>query len=94
VPPDVATSLRRPRVKGVTSTRLFASHSPRFPHGVRIATGARCRSVDKETSREPMSYAAMKRGWANFLEVYKPLADDWVIYDSSKSPAEMLKRCP
>jgi predicted ABC-type ATPase len=35
-----------------------------------------------------------KRGWTNFLEVYKPLADDWVIYDSSKSPAEMLERSP
>jgi predicted ABC-type ATPase len=35
-----------------------------------------------------------KRGWTNFLEVYKPLADDWVIYDSSISPAKMVERRP
>jgi predicted ABC-type ATPase len=35
-----------------------------------------------------------KRGWTNFLEVYRPLADDWVIYDSSKSPAKLLERRP
>ena len=35
-----------------------------------------------------------KWSWSNFLEVYRPLADDWVIYDSSKSPAKMLERRP
>lgn len=35
-----------------------------------------------------------KRGWTNFLEVYKPLADDWVIYDSSESPAKLVERSP
>jgi predicted ABC-type ATPase len=35
-----------------------------------------------------------KRGWTNFLEVYKPLADDWVIYDSSISPAKRLESGP
>jgi predicted ABC-type ATPase len=35
-----------------------------------------------------------ERGWTNFVEVYKPLADDWVIYDSSLSPAKMVERRP
>ena len=30
----------------------------------------------------------------NFLEVYRPLADDWVMYDSSLSPAKMVERRP
>jgi predicted ABC-type ATPase len=24
-----------------------------------------------------------QRGWTNFLEVYRPLADDWTLYDNS-----------
>lgn len=35
-----------------------------------------------------------KRGWANFLEVYRPLADDWAIYDNSELTAKLLERGP
>jgi predicted ABC-type ATPase len=35
-----------------------------------------------------------KRGWSNFLEVYRPLADHWAIYDNSKSPPKLLERGP
>jgi predicted ABC-type ATPase len=35
-----------------------------------------------------------KRGWANFLEVYRPLADHWTIYDNSDSPPKLLERGP
>jgi predicted ABC-type ATPase len=35
-----------------------------------------------------------KRGWTNFLEVYRPLADHWTIYDNSESPPKLLERGP
>ena len=35
-----------------------------------------------------------KRGWANFLEVYRPLADHWAIYDNSESTPQLLERGP
>jgi predicted ABC-type ATPase len=35
-----------------------------------------------------------KRGWANFLEVYRPLADHWAIYENSGSPPKLLERGP
>jgi len=34
------------------------------------------------------------RGWTNFLEVYRPLADDWAIYDNSGLTAKLLERGP
>jgi predicted ABC-type ATPase len=33
-----------------------------------------------------------KRGWINFLEVYRPLADHWVIYENSEAPPKLLER--
>jgi predicted ABC-type ATPase len=35
-----------------------------------------------------------KRGWVNFLEVYRPFADDWAIYDNSEVSAILLERSP
>jgi predicted ABC-type ATPase len=35
-----------------------------------------------------------KRGWANFLEVYRPLADHWAIYDNSDATPQLLERGP
>jgi predicted ABC-type ATPase len=35
-----------------------------------------------------------KRGWSNFLEVYRPLADHWPIYENSESPPKLLERGP
>jgi predicted ABC-type ATPase len=35
-----------------------------------------------------------KRGWTNFLEVYKPLADDWTLYDNSEASPKWLERGP
>ena len=35
-----------------------------------------------------------KRSWTNFLGVYRPVADDSVIYDSSVSPAKMVECRP
>jgi predicted ABC-type ATPase len=35
-----------------------------------------------------------KRGWANFLEVYRPLADHWAIYDNSEATPQLLERGP
>jgi predicted ABC-type ATPase len=34
------------------------------------------------------------RGWTNFLEVYRPLADHWTIYDSSEATPRLLERGP
>jgi predicted ABC-type ATPase len=33
-----------------------------------------------------------KRGWVNFLDVYKPLADHWAIYENSGSKPKLLER--
>jgi predicted ABC-type ATPase len=35
-----------------------------------------------------------KRGWTNFLEVYRLLADDWAIYDNSEASPKLLERGP
>jgi len=35
-----------------------------------------------------------KRGWANFLEVYRPLADHWAIYENSGTKPKLLERGP
>lgn len=35
-----------------------------------------------------------KRGWANFLDVYRPLADHWAVYENSESKPKFLERGP
>jgi predicted ABC-type ATPase len=35
-----------------------------------------------------------KRSWVNFLEVYRPLADHWAIYENSKLTPQLLERGP
>jgi len=35
-----------------------------------------------------------KRGWSNFLEVYRPLSDHWAIYDNSDSTPQLRERGP
>jgi predicted ABC-type ATPase len=35
-----------------------------------------------------------KRGWTNFLDVYRPLADHWTIYENSESKPKFLERGP
>jgi predicted ABC-type ATPase len=35
-----------------------------------------------------------KRGWNNFLEVYKALADHWTLYDNSEASPKWLERGP
>jgi predicted ABC-type ATPase len=35
-----------------------------------------------------------KRSWTNFLEVYRPLADHWTIYDNSEATPKLLERGP
>jgi predicted ABC-type ATPase len=35
-----------------------------------------------------------KRGWTNFLDVYRPLADHWTIYGNSESKPKFLERGP
>lgn len=34
------------------------------------------------------------RGWTNFLDVYRPLADRWAIYENSESKPRLLERGP
>lgn len=34
------------------------------------------------------------RSWKNFVEVYRPLADEWSVYDNSRTTAELLERGP
>jgi predicted ABC-type ATPase len=35
-----------------------------------------------------------KRGWTDFIEVYRSLADHWTIYDNSESSPQLLERGP
>ena len=35
-----------------------------------------------------------KRGWTNFLNVYRPLADHWAVYENSESKPRLLERGP
>jgi predicted ABC-type ATPase len=35
-----------------------------------------------------------KRSWVNFLEVYRPLADHWTVYDNSEAIPRLLERGP
>jgi predicted ABC-type ATPase len=35
-----------------------------------------------------------ERGWTNFIEVYRPLADDWTIYDNSDASPRLVERSP
>jgi predicted ABC-type ATPase len=34
------------------------------------------------------------RGWLNFLDVYRPLADYWAVYENSASKPKLLERGP
>lgn len=34
------------------------------------------------------------RSWTNFIEVYRPLADKWSVYDNSGVTPELLERGP
>ena len=35
-----------------------------------------------------------KRGWKNFLTVYRPLADSWTVYENSGRSPRLLERWP
>jgi predicted ABC-type ATPase len=35
-----------------------------------------------------------KRGWTNFLELYRPLADHWTMFDNSGESPKWLERGP
>jgi predicted ABC-type ATPase len=35
-----------------------------------------------------------ERGWVNFLTVYKPLADEWTVYENSGTKPILLERGP
>lgn len=35
-----------------------------------------------------------KRGWTNFLEIYRPLADHWTMYDNSGESPKWLEQGP
>jgi predicted ABC-type ATPase len=34
------------------------------------------------------------RGWDNFQRIYRPLADEWAIYDNSKASPTLIERWP
>jgi predicted ABC-type ATPase len=34
------------------------------------------------------------RGWENFLHVYRPLADEWTVYDNSGESPQLIERWP
>jgi len=34
------------------------------------------------------------RGWENFVKVYRPLANEWAVYDNSGKPPKLIERWP
>ena len=32
------------------------------------------------------------RGWENFVHLYRPMADDWRLYDSSHTPPVLIEK--
>ena len=36
----------------------------------------------------------IERGWANFVRVYRPLADVWTVYDNSGTSPQLVERGP
>lgn len=34
------------------------------------------------------------RGWGHFVEIYRPLADEWAVYDNSGESPKLLERWP
>jgi predicted ABC-type ATPase len=34
------------------------------------------------------------RGWENFLHIYRPLADEWTVYDNSGESPQLIERWP
>jgi len=58
-----------------------------------IRVAARVKQGGHNVSRSDV-LRRYKRGWANFLEVYRPLADHWTTYDKSESPPKLLERGP
>src|SRR2546421_3479100 len=34
------------------------------------------------------------RGWENFVKVYRPLANEWAVYDNSAKSPKLLERWP
>lgn len=35
-----------------------------------------------------------ERGWEHFVRIYRPLADDWAVYDNSGEAPKLLERRP
>lgn len=35
-----------------------------------------------------------ERGWKHFVEIYRPLADEWAVYDNSGELPKLLERWP
>jgi predicted ABC-type ATPase len=36
----------------------------------------------------------LERGWKHFVEIYRPLADEWAVYDNSGELPKLLERWP
>jgi len=36
----------------------------------------------------------LERGWKHFIEIYRPLADEWAVYDNSGELPKLLERWP
>jgi predicted ABC-type ATPase len=40
---------------------------------------------------EPVIRRRFSQGWANFIDVYRPLADGWRLYDASETPPRLIE---
>jgi len=58
-----------------------------------IRVAARVRQGGHNVARSDV-LRRYKRSWTNFLEVYRPLADHWTIYDNSEVTPRLLERGP
>jgi predicted ABC-type ATPase len=64
-----------------------------LPHLAMSRVAARVKQGGHNVARSDV-LRRYKRGWTNFLEVYRPLADHWTIYDNSEATPQLLERGP
>ena len=86
----LAPFLRRCRVRGyrVTVVYVWLGSADLAVERVALRVRSGGHAVPEETVRR--RYAA---GWRNFLELYRPISDEWLVYDNSLARETLVARC-
>jgi predicted ABC-type ATPase len=65
----------------------------RSPHLALRRIAARVRQGGHGVARADV-IRRFERGWKHFVEIYRPLADEWAVYDNSGELPKLLERWP